>query len=99
MDYSYLIALRYILQCLTNTKAPNYPATKERKAIIRKIHCKYQMEMDKRAEEKKRKDAMMLTKLAVPLKYQMTLAPIIAITTTPTTQPLVVGIRTLLGAA
>uniref|UniRef100_A0A915KCE2 Uncharacterized protein n=1 Tax=Romanomermis culicivorax TaxID=13658 RepID=A0A915KCE2_ROMCU len=44
------------------------------------------MEMDKRAEEKKRKDAIMLTKLAIPPKYQMTLALIIAMTTTATTQ-------------
>uniref|UniRef100_A0A915HKT2 Uncharacterized protein n=1 Tax=Romanomermis culicivorax TaxID=13658 RepID=A0A915HKT2_ROMCU len=86
------MALHYILQCLTNTKAPNYPATKERKVIIRETHRQYQMEMDKRAEEKKCKDAMMLTKPAVPPKYQMTSALIIAITTTTTTQPPVVGI-------
>uniref|UniRef100_A0A915K1P5 Uncharacterized protein n=1 Tax=Romanomermis culicivorax TaxID=13658 RepID=A0A915K1P5_ROMCU len=42
--------------------------------------------MDKRAEEKKRKDAMTLT-------------PIIAMTTTVTTQPPVIRIQTSLGAA
>uniref|UniRef100_A0A915JXT5 Uncharacterized protein n=1 Tax=Romanomermis culicivorax TaxID=13658 RepID=A0A915JXT5_ROMCU len=57
------------------------------------------MEMDKRDEEKKRKDAITLTKPAVPPKYQMMLAPIIAITTTATTQLSVIGIRTSLGAA
>uniref|UniRef100_A0A915HJS3 Uncharacterized protein n=1 Tax=Romanomermis culicivorax TaxID=13658 RepID=A0A915HJS3_ROMCU len=57
------------------------------------------MKMDKRAEEKKCKDAMRLMKLAVPPKYQMTPAPIIAITTTVTTQPPVIRIRTSLGAA
>uniref|UniRef100_A0A915J0X1 Uncharacterized protein n=1 Tax=Romanomermis culicivorax TaxID=13658 RepID=A0A915J0X1_ROMCU len=71
------MALRYILQCLTDTRALNYPATKERKAIIREIHGKYQMEMDKRAEEKKGKDTTTLTKPAVPPKYQMTPAPTI----------------------
>uniref|UniRef100_A0A915KJU0 Uncharacterized protein n=1 Tax=Romanomermis culicivorax TaxID=13658 RepID=A0A915KJU0_ROMCU len=53
------------------------------------------MEMDKKAEEKKRKDATTLTKPAVPPKYKMTLAPIIA----TRTQPPVVGIQTTLGAA
>uniref|UniRef100_A0A915KN54 Uncharacterized protein n=1 Tax=Romanomermis culicivorax TaxID=13658 RepID=A0A915KN54_ROMCU len=57
------------------------------------------MEMDKRAEEKKGKEAMTLTKPAVPPKYQITLALIIAMTTTATTQPLVIGIQTSLGAA
>uniref|UniRef100_A0A915KMN2 Uncharacterized protein n=1 Tax=Romanomermis culicivorax TaxID=13658 RepID=A0A915KMN2_ROMCU len=57
------------------------------------------MEMDKRAEEKKGKDAMTLTKPAVPPKYQITRALIIAMTTTATTQPLVIGIQTSLGAA
>uniref|UniRef100_A0A915KV04 Uncharacterized protein n=1 Tax=Romanomermis culicivorax TaxID=13658 RepID=A0A915KV04_ROMCU len=93
------MALRYILQCLTDTRALNYPATEERKAIIQEIHREYQIEMDKRAEEKKRKDAMMLTKPAVPPEYQMTPAPIIATTTTMTTQPPANGIRTSLGAA
>uniref|UniRef100_A0A915JY82 Uncharacterized protein n=1 Tax=Romanomermis culicivorax TaxID=13658 RepID=A0A915JY82_ROMCU len=81
------MALRYILQCLTNTKAPNYLATKERKAIIGDIHQEYQMEMDRKAEEKKQKDAMTLTKPDVPHKYQMRPAPIIATTPTATTQP------------
>uniref|UniRef100_A0A915IE30 Uncharacterized protein n=1 Tax=Romanomermis culicivorax TaxID=13658 RepID=A0A915IE30_ROMCU len=49
------MALRYILQCLTDTRAPNYPATEERKVIIRDIHRKYQMEMNKKAEIKKKK--------------------------------------------
>uniref|UniRef100_A0A915L4K2 Uncharacterized protein n=1 Tax=Romanomermis culicivorax TaxID=13658 RepID=A0A915L4K2_ROMCU len=93
------MALQRILQCLTHTRAPNYPATEERKAIIREIYCEYQMEMDKRAKEKKRKDAMMLTKPAVPPKYQMTPALIISMTTAATTQPSVIGIQTLLGAA
>uniref|UniRef100_A0A915JV95 Uncharacterized protein n=1 Tax=Romanomermis culicivorax TaxID=13658 RepID=A0A915JV95_ROMCU len=92
------MALRYILQCLTDTRAPNYPATKERKAIIREIHCEYQMEMDKKTKEKKRKDATTLTKRAIPPKYQMTPALIIAMTTTATTQPPVIGIQTSLGA-
>uniref|UniRef100_A0A915HUB9 Uncharacterized protein n=1 Tax=Romanomermis culicivorax TaxID=13658 RepID=A0A915HUB9_ROMCU len=55
--------------------------------------------MDKRAEEKKRKEEMALLKATVPPKYQMTPAPIITMTTTPTTQPPVIGIRTSLGAA
>uniref|UniRef100_A0A915KRQ2 Uncharacterized protein n=1 Tax=Romanomermis culicivorax TaxID=13658 RepID=A0A915KRQ2_ROMCU len=55
--------------------------------------------MDKRAEEKKCKDAMMLAKTAVPPKYHMTPAPIIALTTTATTQPTVIGIGMSLGAA
>uniref|UniRef100_A0A915JG60 Uncharacterized protein n=1 Tax=Romanomermis culicivorax TaxID=13658 RepID=A0A915JG60_ROMCU len=33
-DNSYSMALRYILQCLTDTRALNYPATEERRAII-----------------------------------------------------------------
>uniref|UniRef100_A0A915JWF8 Uncharacterized protein n=1 Tax=Romanomermis culicivorax TaxID=13658 RepID=A0A915JWF8_ROMCU len=33
-DNSYSMALCYILQCLTDTRALNYPATEERKAII-----------------------------------------------------------------
>uniref|UniRef100_A0A915KYR7 Uncharacterized protein n=1 Tax=Romanomermis culicivorax TaxID=13658 RepID=A0A915KYR7_ROMCU len=55
--------------------------------------------MDKRAEEKKQKDAIVLAKAAVPQKYQMTPAPIITMTTTATTQPPVVGVQTSLGAA
>uniref|UniRef100_A0A915IN98 Uncharacterized protein n=1 Tax=Romanomermis culicivorax TaxID=13658 RepID=A0A915IN98_ROMCU len=98
-DNPYWMALRYILQCLTNRRALNYPATQKRKAIIQEIHCEYQMEMDERAEEKKRKDGMTLTEPAVPPKYQMMPAPIIAMTTTTTTQPTVIGIGTLLGAA
>uniref|UniRef100_A0A915L3F7 Uncharacterized protein n=1 Tax=Romanomermis culicivorax TaxID=13658 RepID=A0A915L3F7_ROMCU len=86
------MALPYILQCLTDTKAPNYPATKEKKVIIGDIHHEYQMEMDRKTGEKKRKDAMTPTKLAVPPKYQMRPAPIIAMTTTARTQPPVVGI-------
>uniref|UniRef100_A0A915JHG3 Uncharacterized protein n=1 Tax=Romanomermis culicivorax TaxID=13658 RepID=A0A915JHG3_ROMCU len=55
--------------------------------------------MDKRAKEKKHKDVMTLTNPAVPPKYQMMPAPMVAMTTTTTTQPLVIGIRTSLGAA
>uniref|UniRef100_A0A915JY95 Uncharacterized protein n=1 Tax=Romanomermis culicivorax TaxID=13658 RepID=A0A915JY95_ROMCU len=91
------MALRYILQCLTDTRAPNYLAREEQKAIIQDIQCKYQMEMDKKAEMKKKKDSVMRTKPAIPPKYQMKPAPIIAATTTM--QPPVAGIRTLLGAA
>uniref|UniRef100_A0A915KY68 Uncharacterized protein n=1 Tax=Romanomermis culicivorax TaxID=13658 RepID=A0A915KY68_ROMCU len=40
-DNPYSMALRYILQCLTDTRDPNYLATKERKAIIRDIHREY----------------------------------------------------------
>uniref|UniRef100_A0A915HSS8 Uncharacterized protein n=1 Tax=Romanomermis culicivorax TaxID=13658 RepID=A0A915HSS8_ROMCU len=80
-------------------RAPNYLATKVRKATIREIHREYQIKMDKRAEEKKKKDAMILAKAVLPQKYQMTLAPIITMTTTATTQPSVVGVRTSLGAA
>uniref|UniRef100_A0A915HR44 Uncharacterized protein n=1 Tax=Romanomermis culicivorax TaxID=13658 RepID=A0A915HR44_ROMCU len=57
------------------------------------------MEMNRKAEEKKRKDTMMPTKPAVPPKYQMKPAPIIDLATTTTMQPPVVGIRTSLGAA
>uniref|UniRef100_A0A915J2E8 DNA damage-binding protein 1 n=1 Tax=Romanomermis culicivorax TaxID=13658 RepID=A0A915J2E8_ROMCU len=60
------MTLRYILQCLTHTRAPNYLATKERKAILREVHREYQMEMDKRAEEKKQKDAIALAKAVTP---------------------------------
>uniref|UniRef100_A0A915L0H9 Uncharacterized protein n=1 Tax=Romanomermis culicivorax TaxID=13658 RepID=A0A915L0H9_ROMCU len=56
--------------------------------------------MDKRAQEKKQKDAIVLAKASVPQKYQMTPAPIITMTTTTTTtQPPVVGVGTSLGAA
>uniref|UniRef100_A0A915K4X6 Uncharacterized protein n=1 Tax=Romanomermis culicivorax TaxID=13658 RepID=A0A915K4X6_ROMCU len=43
--------------------------------------------MNKRAEEKKQKEAIVLAKAGVPQKYQMTPAPIITMTTTATTQP------------
>uniref|UniRef100_A0A915L3L5 Uncharacterized protein n=1 Tax=Romanomermis culicivorax TaxID=13658 RepID=A0A915L3L5_ROMCU len=66
------MALCYISQCLMDTRAPSYPATEERKVIIRDIHHKYQIEMEKKAEIKKRKDSIMRTKLAIPPKYQIT---------------------------
>uniref|UniRef100_A0A915IY43 Uncharacterized protein n=1 Tax=Romanomermis culicivorax TaxID=13658 RepID=A0A915IY43_ROMCU len=91
------MALCYILQCLTNMRAPNYPATEERKAIIGDIHREYQMEMDRKVEQKKQKDTMTPTKPAVPPKYQMKLEPIIATATTMTMQPQVVGIQMSLG--
>uniref|UniRef100_A0A915I0H4 Uncharacterized protein n=1 Tax=Romanomermis culicivorax TaxID=13658 RepID=A0A915I0H4_ROMCU len=47
IDNSYLMAVRYILQYLTNTKASNYPATEEKKQIILNIHQEYQIQMDK----------------------------------------------------
>uniref|UniRef100_A0A915J084 Uncharacterized protein n=1 Tax=Romanomermis culicivorax TaxID=13658 RepID=A0A915J084_ROMCU len=97
MDNSYSVALRYILQCLADTRARNYLATEERKAIIQDIHREYQMEMDKKAEIKKKKDLITPTKLAIPPKYRMKLALIIA--TTTRMQPPVAGIRTTLGAA
>uniref|UniRef100_A0A915HSJ3 Uncharacterized protein n=1 Tax=Romanomermis culicivorax TaxID=13658 RepID=A0A915HSJ3_ROMCU len=55
------------------------------------------MEMDKQAEITKKKSSTMLTKPAIPPKYQMKPAPIIA--TTTRMQALVIGIRTSVGAA
>uniref|UniRef100_A0A915IAD3 Uncharacterized protein n=1 Tax=Romanomermis culicivorax TaxID=13658 RepID=A0A915IAD3_ROMCU len=91
------MAVRYILQCLTDTKVRNYPAIEEKKQIICDIHREYQIEMDKHAESKKKKSSVMMTQPAVPLKYQMKLALLIIMTTTmqaPTTR-----IQTSLGAA
>uniref|UniRef100_A0A915JQN6 Uncharacterized protein n=1 Tax=Romanomermis culicivorax TaxID=13658 RepID=A0A915JQN6_ROMCU len=50
------------------------------------------MEMDKQAQMKKKKSLTTLMKPAVPPKYHMKLAPIIARTTTM--QALVIGIQT-----
>uniref|UniRef100_A0A915KWP6 Uncharacterized protein n=1 Tax=Romanomermis culicivorax TaxID=13658 RepID=A0A915KWP6_ROMCU len=91
------MAVHYVLQCLTDTRAPNCPATEERKMIIRDIHHEYQMETDKKAKMKKKTSSITSTKPAIPPKYQMKPAPIIA--TTTMMQPPVVGIRTSLGAA
>uniref|UniRef100_A0A915JVR8 Uncharacterized protein n=1 Tax=Romanomermis culicivorax TaxID=13658 RepID=A0A915JVR8_ROMCU len=92
MGNSYLMALHYVLQCLSDTRAPNYSATEEQKSIIGDIHQEYQMEMDKEAKMKEKKSLTMLTKPAIPPKYQMEPAPIIA--TTTMMQAPVVGIRT-----
>uniref|UniRef100_A0A915JSD5 Uncharacterized protein n=1 Tax=Romanomermis culicivorax TaxID=13658 RepID=A0A915JSD5_ROMCU len=91
------MALCYVLQCLADTRAWNYPATEERKTIIGDIHREYQIEMDKKAEMKKKKSSIMPTKWAVLPKYQM--KPALIIEATMMTQPPVVGIQTLLGAA
>uniref|UniRef100_A0A915KYU3 Uncharacterized protein n=1 Tax=Romanomermis culicivorax TaxID=13658 RepID=A0A915KYU3_ROMCU len=53
------MAVRYILLCLVDMKASNYPAMEEKKEIIREIHWEYQTEMDKQAELKKKKGATM----------------------------------------
>uniref|UniRef100_A0A915JG67 Uncharacterized protein n=1 Tax=Romanomermis culicivorax TaxID=13658 RepID=A0A915JG67_ROMCU len=55
------------------------------------------MEMDKKAEMKKKKGSITLKKLDIPPKYQM--KPALIITATTTMQPPVVGIRMTLGAA
>uniref|UniRef100_A0A915HIX9 Uncharacterized protein n=1 Tax=Romanomermis culicivorax TaxID=13658 RepID=A0A915HIX9_ROMCU len=87
---SYWMALPYILQCLAHTRASNYWATEEQKLIILDIHGEYQMEMDKKAEMKKKKDWITPTKPAIPPKYQMKPAAIMVPTTMM--QPPVAGI-------
>uniref|UniRef100_A0A915J6J4 Uncharacterized protein n=1 Tax=Romanomermis culicivorax TaxID=13658 RepID=A0A915J6J4_ROMCU len=93
----YSMALQYILQCLADRRASNYPVTDERKMMIGDIHQEYQIEMDKQAEMKKKKSSTMLIQPAVPPKYQMKPGPII--TTTTGMQAPAISIRTWLGAA
>uniref|UniRef100_A0A915L3L7 Uncharacterized protein n=1 Tax=Romanomermis culicivorax TaxID=13658 RepID=A0A915L3L7_ROMCU len=66
------------MQCMTDMKAPNYPATDKKKQIIWEIHREYQMEIDKQAELKKKKSLIRPTQLAIPSKFQMKPASIIA---------------------
>uniref|UniRef100_A0A915KIT9 Uncharacterized protein n=1 Tax=Romanomermis culicivorax TaxID=13658 RepID=A0A915KIT9_ROMCU len=91
------MAVRYTLSCLGDTKASNYPATEEKKEIIREIHREYQMEMDRQAKLKKKKSSTTPTQPAILPKFQMKPAPII--TTAGPTQGQAARIRTSLGAA
>uniref|UniRef100_A0A915IYR6 Uncharacterized protein n=1 Tax=Romanomermis culicivorax TaxID=13658 RepID=A0A915IYR6_ROMCU len=72
------MAVRYILSCLTDMKASNYQATEEKKEIICEIHGEYQIEINRQAELKKKKSSTMPSQPAIPSKFQMKLAPIMA---------------------
>uniref|UniRef100_A0A915HNU7 N-acetyltransferase domain-containing protein n=1 Tax=Romanomermis culicivorax TaxID=13658 RepID=A0A915HNU7_ROMCU len=60
-----------------------YPATEKKKQVIHDIDWEYQIEINKQAELKKKKSSTMPTQPAIPPKFQMKLALIIARTILP----------------